>query len=290
MKKMILFKFLREDGTTPVVGGFRWHLPTSRRPGKWMPPVKGGLYLCSNGYHLTPFEKLLEHVHETLYVAETRGEMLRDISHGAESGSGLTSIEMLVSIDTRRPRSEKDDAVSLLIACHARTRAFCSTALRLSRASNAPASNVAEVANAVLRHFTVSLPLHIEDEDVSIASRLLPIATRSTLADLKTLARQHRLLDWLVAELVPQWQTLIREPQQLRRLARRLERDTTHVRDLFQVHHVLEEESIYPTLEWSTSTHERLALAREIRERRAAVMQWGIGGRAISMSAANSFG
>jgi len=195
---------------------------------------------------------------------------------------------MLVSIDTRRPRAEKDDAISLLVACHARTRAFCTTAMRLCGAVHAPTADITDVSTSILRHFTVSLPLHIEDEDLSIASRLYPVASLSILEDLKTLARQHRLIDWLVAELVPQWQLLADEPQQLRRISRRLGRDTTHLRDLLRVHHALEEDRIYPALQYSTTTCERIVVAREIRDRRATVMQWGAGGRAISMTAMNS--
>ena len=72
---------------------------------------------------------------------------------------------MLLSIETKRRGPVEEDAVGLLVACHARIRSFTATALRLSQAVGAEPSEVADVAGAVHRYFTVALPLHVEDED-----------------------------------------------------------------------------------------------------------------------------
>lgn len=65
-----------------------------------------------------------------------------------------------------------DDGVAgALLACHERIRRFAALAVRLAH-SDAPPAERAEAAAAVIRYFTLALPLHAEDEDRSLAPRL----------------------------------------------------------------------------------------------------------------------
>ena len=56
---MKLYKVLDENGQACNGGNSKWLLSKSKRPGKWMPPVKGEIVPCSNGYHLCRKEQLI---------------------------------------------------------------------------------------------------------------------------------------------------------------------------------------------------------------------------------------
>jgi len=78
MTDVTLYKVLGNKGVAHHGGSGRWHLPHGKRPGKWMPAVKGDIALCSNGYHLIPATSLLEWLGPTLYEAEGRGDQQTD--------------------------------------------------------------------------------------------------------------------------------------------------------------------------------------------------------------------
>lgn len=69
------------DGDQSGNGGTAtWSLPKGKRPGAWMPAIKGELVPCENGYHLCRgARQLLEWLGPDIYEAEYRGEW---ISHG----------------------------------------------------------------------------------------------------------------------------------------------------------------------------------------------------------------
>ena len=71
---MKLYKVLGKGGVSCNGGSGKWFLPKDDKPGKWMPPIKGKLKPCENGYHLCRFENLLEWINEEIYEAEGRGE------------------------------------------------------------------------------------------------------------------------------------------------------------------------------------------------------------------------
>lgn len=70
----VLYKVLGPGGFSPIAG-FEWNRPRGH-PGKWMPPVRGRLVACKNGYHLCRKEDLVHWLwpHRTLFTAEYRGE------------------------------------------------------------------------------------------------------------------------------------------------------------------------------------------------------------------------
>lgn len=76
---------------------------------------------------------------------------------------------MLVSIG-RRPASE--GLVDLLGECHHRIRTFLRSAERLASASDPIGEDAITAARDIHRYFSSAFPLHLADEDESIAPRL----------------------------------------------------------------------------------------------------------------------
>ena len=72
------YKALNTDGT-PCNGGAgpAWFLPTGNRPGKWMPPIKGELVACENGYHLCRLKDMPRWLGPAIYEAEYRGDSIK---------------------------------------------------------------------------------------------------------------------------------------------------------------------------------------------------------------------
>jgi len=182
-------------------------------------------------------------------------------------------LTMLLSLESKRQGHGSEDAIGLLVACHTRIRSFTQTALRLSQAGRAPVNEIADAAAAVHRYFTVALPLHVQDEDISLAERLAPVATEAVLEDLVLLAGQHREIEALVDELVPQWHALMNEPRRLAKMAPSLQEDTMRLDELFQEHLALEEQRVFPASKTLMTIPEQLALAKDIRDRRARSME-----------------
>jgi hypothetical protein len=74
-----LYKVTGPNGEALHGGTGCWHLPIGKRPGKWMPPVKGVLRSCSNGYHLATVEQVLPWCYGegfVLWEAEARGHIV----------------------------------------------------------------------------------------------------------------------------------------------------------------------------------------------------------------------
>ena len=82
------YKFLSKGGqathgkhSTP----FYWNLPTKNEetgewtPGEWMPPVRGALARCQNGYHATTLENLTKWALEELYEVEFKKPPQEDL-------------------------------------------------------------------------------------------------------------------------------------------------------------------------------------------------------------------
>ena len=73
-----LFKVLGKDGEPFHGGSGKWSLPANGEPGDWMPPIKGDLVPCANGYHLCREKDLLRWLGPTIWAAEYRGERIDD--------------------------------------------------------------------------------------------------------------------------------------------------------------------------------------------------------------------
>jgi hypothetical protein len=170
----------------------------------------------------------------------------------------------MISIRTAalEPIADPADVVTRLRECHARIRSSLAEAQAIvdSFGTAIAPSRRAQSARNVRRYFTLGLPLHAADEDVSIVPRV-------GRAALTSLAGEHVLIDQCVDELALDWQIIGREgaaPSDLARHRALVEKLT----GLLIGHLELEEREMFPAIEalpWA----ERAAIVREMRVRRA---------------------
>jgi len=71
------YKLLNKNGTSTTVNA-AWPLPKRGKPGAWLPPIKGPLVACANGYHVLKIEDLLSRRGAMLAEIEIKGRPLRD--------------------------------------------------------------------------------------------------------------------------------------------------------------------------------------------------------------------
>ena len=71
---MKLYKILGADGKPCNGGKGKWFLPHGKRAGKWMPPIKGNLKPCQNGYHLCRRGKVVLWLNARIFEAESKGD------------------------------------------------------------------------------------------------------------------------------------------------------------------------------------------------------------------------
>ena len=165
--------------------------------------------------------------------------------------------------------SETEDAVSLLLGCHERIRHFTEVGVRLAESAYAQAKDRADAARAVLRYYTIALPLHEVDENESVYPRLKRALPTGELALAnQQMIDQHADIDATVAELVPMWEQIERDPQSQGELEQRLRLRTEHLQSLWSIHLALEEEQIVPAMRKYLAPEQLSRIAEEMRDRR----------------------
>ena len=165
----------------------------------------------------------------------------------------------LVRLGTRS--SNAPDAATLLLECHTRIRNFSGLAVKLATV-DAPDAELTDAAARVHRYFTQALPLHVEDEERSLAPRLRRFAADAAAA-LDDMEREHRAHAELLRILVPAWDSLRADPKgRSRTLA-----DATLLQTLVEEHLAAEERLVIPALA-RLSVEELGALAGEMKARR----------------------
>ena len=177
---------------------------------------------------------------------------------------------MLNTIKSARSAApEVEDAVSLLLGCHDRIRHFTEVGERLAQSPQAPATDRAAAARAVLRYYTVALPLHEADENESVYPRLKRALPPGELAHAnQQMVEQHAGIDATIAELVPMWQQIERDPQSQNELGELLRHRTGHLRSLWNAHLALEEEQVIPAMRKYLPPQDLSQIAQEMRDRR----------------------
>ncbi|MEZ0228392.1 MAG: hemerythrin domain-containing protein, partial [Planctomycetota bacterium] len=126
----------------------------------------------------------------------------------------------------KRPgdRPAPESVADRLLACHERIRRFSALGVTIAGSVAAPASEVAAAAESVHRYFTVALPLHVADEDASIAPRLLAREADGPVAEaLATMSREHVAIEELIGELAPHWAAAARHELTAVELSRHLD-------------------------------------------------------------------
>jgi iron-sulfur cluster repair protein YtfE (RIC family) len=173
---------------------------------------------------------------------------------------------VLISSLKRRELSS-GDAVDLLLECHARIRHFSTLAVSLADVIAVPAVQVAETARQVRRYFELGLPLHVQDEEQSIAPRLQGILPELDDA-LAAMRGEHTLAEEPLAELVTLCSRLGEAPDELGVVQRRLATAAGHLTKLFDAHLSAEEARVFPALRCHLDEAARAGIADEMRERR----------------------
>jgi hemerythrin-like domain-containing protein len=181
----------------------------------------------------------------------------------------------------RAPRRPVGDSpAALLVDCHARIRRHVEIG-RLLGATQAPEpepGQIVEPAAACVRYFTVALPLHAADEELSLRPRLEAAGADAALARaLATMAREHGPIDATIAELVPLWEGLTVEPGRRPELRAALDAGAARLADLFAAHLAAEESDIFPMIALRLDPEEQAVLVAEMRARRRAA-----GARAVT--------
>ena len=175
---------------------------------------------------------------------------------------------MLVSIRTRPTVENPADPIDLLRTCHDRIRRFVRTAIRLLLVCDESDDQIREAAAALRRYFEIALPLHVDDEELSLLPRLWASAKPRELSALNDSVSQHRGLDATLARLMPSWSMAAHDPRRWREIAADAAEDTLELEALFRSHLELEEKLIFPLARSVLSKRELDALAAEIRARR----------------------
>lgn len=178
---------------------------------------------------------------------------------------------MMVLTQLKRTRtcSQEPDVVDLLLECHERIRHFTRLAAWLADAHDAPALSVQETARDVHRYFTVALPLHSADEDLSIAPRLLKLRLPEEL-EVATAAMtgQHETIEATLSALAPMWAAVAEDSSRLVRLAAAMEKSVDKLQSLWLTHLHLEETMVFPAVRGRLSPGDQARILQEMRDRR----------------------
>jgi hemerythrin-like domain-containing protein len=173
-----------------------------------------------------------------------------------------------------RPKVEAapGDAIDLLLACHARIRHFTAMAGKLADArvdGEVAPSMIADAARSLSRYFGIALPLHVADEDVSIALRVdgrpMPTEVRQALDAMMV---EHAAIDRLLEDLLPRWRRVAEAPEALEDERVALAKSTPPLASFMESHLAREEAVIFPWLRRTLGAEGLALLADEMRARR----------------------
>jgi iron-sulfur cluster repair protein YtfE (RIC family) len=150
----------------------------------------------------------------------------------------------LVVLGASRPAA---DAIDRLLACHDRIRGFMRLAESIANTGREVGpDSVALGARALVRYFTVALPLHVADEDLSLAPRLLRLDLTSEVREtLALLTHEHAAIEAELQPLTRIWNNIAGRPRDIE-----LRRSTLEALQRFELlmsaHLVLEEKVLFP--------------------------------------------
>ena len=160
---------------------------------------------------------------------------------------------------------EEPPAMNLLRACHVRIRSH----LQLAERVLDPAGSIEARKDAGLqlaRYFGIALPLHAEDEDVSLAQRVRDLAQPQVTAALETMEAEHVDVERHLGVLVPAWRALsetgvLPEPS-------RTAEQTRAFASLMALHLGQEEARIFPAMLAGFTGETWAEIHQEMKERR----------------------
>jgi hemerythrin-like domain-containing protein len=167
---------------------------------------------------------------------------------------------------------EKQEAISWLLACHERIRHFTSLAKKLSLAFDVEPREVKEAAESVSRYFTVALPLHEQDEELSLLPRLLGKDAALDIA-LSQMKEEHRHVDEVIAQMLSPLQLLIQDPELVRETSSALQKTSCQLEELWHPHLLKEETIIFGAAQKYLDDAQKELLRLEMKGRRSPVIE-----------------
>ena len=175
---------------------------------------------------------------------------------------------MPITIGRRPAPPGPKNPADMLTECHDRIRQAMRGARGLTKvAADDPA--VAPTAAAVHRYFAIALPLHSQDEDLSLAPRLFAAGMPEELADaVRAMTAQHAAIDALLERLLPIWDRLQHAPADLDAVRDALAADTAQLDAVWDVHLTMEEAFIFPRASAALDATAQAEIAEEMRGRR----------------------
>lgn len=172
---------------------------------------------------------------------------------------------MLLKLTSQRPTAP-EDLVDLLSECHARIRHFITVAQELARRDDVPAHQVTQACADVTRYFDEALPLHVADEEQSIAPRIRGLSSEvgDALAAMSAQHEEHAVkLELLLRAL----SELGREPLSERARAE-LAAVAEPLREELEAHLALEERVLFPAIRRLVPPATQKLIIDELRQRR----------------------
>lgn len=166
-----------------------------------------------------------------------------------------------------RPSVEPPSLVDRLAACHQRIRHFASLACEIGRRREVSTAEIVDACERVARYFREALPLHVADEDESIAPRLRLVSP--LLADaLDTATSDHRRHTHPLDALLDALGEVAQAPSD-EAARERLSAVAGPLRDDLLEHLALEETVIFPAIRAHLTGEHEDTILRELRARRA---------------------
>lgn len=163
-------------------------------------------------------------------------------------------------------RSQVDEVVEVLTACHRNIRHHFVIARRLVvRGPQCELQEVRDIAAQIRHYFGVALPLHVADEEQTIAPRLCLDPSVATLV--KRLTRDHAHHQSLVDTLVALCGEVEQAPERLSAINGRLSKPVELLATDLAMHLELEERLMFPLVR-SLPLSVRSEMHTEIRRRR----------------------
>jgi len=165
------------------------------------------------------------------------------------------------------PTEASSDAIGLLLECHERIRRFSRLAVRIAT-DPAPEKDVKDAAFAVHRYFHKALPLHIQDEDLSLRPMLTAAGTAQVAQALDRMHGEHGPIDAQVEALMPMWRRLMEDPAALDELRPAMTPLAQALEEAMLAHLAHEEEVIFPAARQFLDADRLNDLAGQMRDRR----------------------
>lgn len=165
-------------------------------------------------------------------------------------------------------KQHSEELVDLLLACHGRIRTFVEMAAAIGERTDVPDDEVVDGSARIARYFAEALPLHEEDEEVSVLPRLHGRSFELDVA-LERMAEEHDRHAAVIRQLRTLCASLGTSPRDATTRAA-----LAHTARLLAVailpHLEAEERVVFPAIRTLLTIDEQRAIVAELRARRRA--------------------